>query len=197
MVKKAVKVKMQTSVTGNDRRGFTLVELIVVVAIVAVLAGMIAPRMFGAGSSARLKQSARRLLATAKYARDYAATRRCKCRLVIDPEKQQYRLLRQKDPEHEPNEFVGLDTSLGKTEGLGEGLRFGRIRIEPRQGRDEKNQEANCISFEPAGQADTAAIEVTDGEQTYSLLVMGHTGYARLEEGESDKLPNDRMDLDE
>lgn len=191
-------MKMQISVTGNDKRGFTLVELMVVLAIVAVLAGMIVPQVYGANSSARrLKQAARRLLVTAKYAKDYAATRRCKCRLMIDPEKQQYWLVRQKDPEHKPNEFVALETSLGKIERLGEGLKFGRIRIEPRQGRDEKDQQANCVSFEPAGQADTAVIEITDGPQTYSLLVMAHTGSARLVEGVPDKLPNDRMDLDE
>ena len=189
---------MRTSSTGN--RGFTLVEMIVVVVIVSVLTTMIVPRMYRARGSGRLRQSARRLLVTAQYARDFAATRRCKCRLIIDSEQQQYGLARQKDVEGEANEFVPLEASLGKSERLGEGLRFGRIRIEPQKGageRGEKTEQADYISFEPSGQADAAVVEITDGEDTYSLLVMPHTGYARLEEGIVNELPNDRLDLDE
>jgi len=116
---------------------------------------------------------------------------------MIEPEKQQYGLVRQKDPEHDPNEFVPLGANLGKTERLGERLRFGRVWIEPRQGRSEKDEQANCINFEPSGQADAAVVEITDGQRTYSVLVMPHTGYARLEEGICKELPNDRRDLDE
>ena len=188
---------MRTSSTGN--RGFTLVEMIVVVVIVSVLTAMIVPQMYRARGWG-LRQSARRLLVTAQYAREFAATRRYTCRLIIDREEQQYSLAQQKDPEGDPNEFVPLKVSLGKTERLGEGLRFGRIRIEPQKGRGErgeKAEQANYISFEPSGQADAAVLEITDGEGTCSVLVMPHTGYARLIEGVSDELPNDRLDLDE
>ena len=186
---------MPTSSIG--KRGFTLVELIVVVAIVSVLAGMIAPRMYNLSGSARLRQSSRRFLATARYARDFAATRRCKCRLTIDTKEQGYTLTRQKDAEHDPNEFVPLEASLAKPQRLPDGLRFGSLRIEPALPRPQADANADYIDFDPTGRADAAVVEITDGQGVYSVLVTPYTGYARLVEGSAKELPNDRMDLDE
>ena len=187
-------MKTQTSATGN--RGFTLVEIIVVVVIISVLASMIVPGMYAGRSLGRLRGSARQLLVAAQYARDFATTRRCKCRLMIDVDKQQYVLAFQQDPQHNPSEFVRLRTGLGRTQGLGKGLRFGRVRIEPREGQEQPRQKIDYITFEPSGQADAAVLEITNGEQTYSVLIAPYTGYAKLIEGTTDALPNDRLDLD-
>lgn len=186
---------MRTSSTGN--RGFTLVELIVVLVIISVLTTMIVPRMYRSGGSTQLRQSAHRFLLTVQYALNFAATRRCQCRLMIDTQQQRYTIVRQKDPQHDPNEFIPIDAALAKAEQLGEGMKFSKVWIEPRQGRAEKNEQADCITFEPTGQADAAVVEITDGKRTYSVLVMPHTGHAKLVEGSAAKLPNDRLDLDE
>ena len=185
---------MPTSSIG--KRGFTLVELIVVVAVVSVLAGMIAPRIYGRRGSARLRESSRRFLATARYARDFAATRRSKCRLTIDTKEQGYTLTRQKDAEHNPNEFVPLEASLARPQRLPDGLRFGSLRIEPGPGMTEHGT-GHYIDFDPTGRADAAVIEITDGPGVYSVLVMSCTGRAKLVEGLVQELPNDRLDLDE
>ena len=186
---------MPTSSIG--KRGFTLVELIVVVAIVSVLAGMIAPRVYNLSGSARLRGSSRRFLATVRYARDYAATRRCKCRLTIDTKEQAYTLTRQEDAEHDPNKFVPLEASLAKPQQLPDGLRFGSLRIEPSPSRPQDDAHADYIDFDPTGRADAAVIEITDGQGVYSILVMSYTGNAKLIEGLAKELPNNRLDLDE
>ena len=189
-----VRVKTRTLATGN--RGFTLVEIIVVVVIISVLATMIVPGMYAGRSLAQLRGSARQLLVAAQYGRDFATTRRCKCRLMIDLDKQQYALAFQQDPQRNPSEFVRLSTALGRVQRLADGLRFGQVRIEPREGYDQPPERIDYITFEPSGQADSAVLEITNGEQTYSVLIVPYTGYAKLIEGTTSELPNDRLDLD-
>ncbi len=222
MANKAAKKKMRTLATGNSgfagcffianaprlrpgggfvRPGFTLVEIIVVVVIIAVLATMIVPSLSAGSSSSKLRGSARQLLVAAQYARDYAATRRRKCRLTIDLDQQQYALTFQSAPQHNPSEFVPLPlaTGLGRTQRLSQGVRFVKVWVEPRKGHDQPDQppkQLNYITFEPNGQADAAVLEITNGRQTYSVLIVPHTGYAKLIEGTTRALPNDRLDLD-
>ena len=182
------------SSTGN--RAFTVVELMVVVVIVSVLATMVVPRLHGSAASARLRSAASRLLVTAQYGRDFAARRRCQCRLMFDLGRQCYALAYQTEPGRRPNEFRPLRSGLGRTERLGESLRFGKLWIEPRRRRGPAQRRRDWITFDPTGQADAAVLEITDGRRSYSIVVAPHTGRARLAEGKVRELPNDRRDLD-
>ena len=186
---------MRTSSTGKV--GFTIVELIVVVVLVGVVATMIAPRFSRGVGAARLRESARRLLATAQYARDFAVTRRCDCRLVLDENEQRYALACQEDPVHRPGEFSALRSGVGRAERLPEGLRFSRVWIEPRNRSDETSSQRDWIVFDPLGRADAAIVQITDGTHTYSMLVSPSSAKVRLADGEIGELPNDRWDMDE
>ena len=173
--------------------GFTLIELTVVVIIISVLAGMIVPRLAGSIGSTALRESARRLLIAAQYARDFAVTRRRACRLVIDPERRCYVLECEADPDSRPGEFTALGGGPVKADVLGRGVRFGRLRVEslgPRQAED------GCVCFEPDGRADAAVVEITDGRRVYSLTVSGCTGWAELVDGAVADPPEGRVDLD-
>ncbi len=183
--------------TGN--RGFTLVEILVVVVIIAVLAAMIIPGMYAGRGLAQLRGSARQVLVAAQYARDFATTRRSKCRLTIDQNQQRYALTFQQDPQHNPSQFVPLATALGKPRRLSEGLRFAKVWIQPRQTYNQNEQtpiNLDYITFDPNGQADAAALEITNGQQTFSVLIAPYTAYAKLIEGTVSELPNNRIDLD-
>ncbi len=190
-------MKMRTSPTGS--KGFTLVEIIVVVVIISVLAAMAVPRMYAGNSSSKLRGSARQLLVAAQYARDFAATRRSKCRLTIDPQQQQSALTFQPAPPRNPGKFVPLATSLGKVQHLPKGIRFARVWIQPRQSlaqTDQLSKKLDYITFDPDGQADAAALEITNGKQTFSVVIAPYTAYAKIIEGPVRELPNDRIDLD-
>lgn len=187
--------------------GFTVVELVVVIVVVTVLAGMIVPRLVGAGGAAQLQEAARRLVIAAGYARDFAAAHRRACRLVLEPGADgspRYDLTCQASPERDPNDYRPLRRGIGKPQPLGEGVRFGKIRID-RQGWSAgagggeagRDDQPNGITFDPTGRADAAVVALTDGRRTISMLVSPSTGRARLVEGEVDELPNDRIDLDE
>jgi Tfp pilus assembly protein FimT len=170
--------------------------LIVVVAIVAVLATLIVPRLHGSAGTARLRTGASRLLSAARYARAFAASRREPCRLVLDTEEHRYVLARVEQTATQPARLRAMRTGIGKAEHLGTGVRFGEVRIrslEPEASR----RKMECIIFRPSGRADAAVVEVTDGRRTYSLLVTPHTGRAELVKGSVTELPDDRVDLDE
>ena len=187
---------MRTSSTG-DGDGFTLVETIIVIVLVAVLATMAIPRLSGATGAGRLRESARRLAVTARYARDFAVTRRSNCRLVIDATEHRYALTFQSDPQHRPNEFLPMRTGIGKGERLTEPLRFEKVWIVERARPVLTTSRTDCITFDAMGQADPAVVAITDGRCTYSMLVAPSSGKTRLVEGPVDELPNDRQDLDE
>ena len=183
---------MRTSTTGN--RAFTVVELIVVIAMLSVLAGMTVMRLGGRSRSGRLREASRRLLTTAQYARDFATTRRRACRLIFDPNGG-YSLAYQADPHHNPSEFRPISSGLARPEQLTEPLRLSKIRVVHRSDSGQDTSES-FITFEPTGLADGAIIEITDGRRKFSLLIEPHTGRAKLVEGEVEELPNGRKELD-
>lgn len=182
---------MRTLRTG--RPGFTIVEMVVTVAIVAVLAGMIAPRLSGLLGRSQLREGASRLLVTAQYARDYAATRRVPCRLALDAEQGRYALTCPGE-DGQADKFGPVPTSMGRSAALGRGLRFAAVTISTPPGEPEGPPD--CVTFFPDGPAAAAVVQVSDGRRTFSLLVPP-SGRVRLVEGAVAELPNDRIDLDE
>ncbi len=169
------------------RRAFTLVEVTVVLAIVVVLAAMIVPRYAGSLATAELKDSARQLQLSAQHARQYAVTHQRPCRIRLDVAANQYTLECQ-DPEGQ-GRFVPVATP-SKPVALGKSVKFGRLRIESDQ------QDEPMVVFSPSGQAQAAVLEVTDGRQTYSVIVVPSTARAKLAQGRVEEPPDDRQDLD-
>ena len=187
-----------TSSTGNPaprRRGgaaFTLVEMMVVILLVAVLSGMTIPMLSGATASTHLKEQAQALLAGARYGREYALPHRVDCRLVIDSTTGQYALQRLDEDATGAQTFVSIGLGWGRPVVLSGNVRFGRVDIQPADGRTENS----WITFRPTGQADAALVEITDGRWTYTLLVVPTSARATLTEGTVRAIPNDRVDLD-
>lgn len=72
------------------KKGFTIVEMLVVLAIMAMLLGISLPFTSGFGRSLRLKTSARAILGTLRVARSNAITYREKYTVVFDVEKDEY-----------------------------------------------------------------------------------------------------------
>lgn len=199
MGRKAEPVTTPTWSTGRPPRGrrrtalaFTLVEMTVVMVLVVVLAGMTIPMFAGAAGSTRLKEQAHGLLTSARYAREYAITHRVDCRLAIDSTAGQYTLQRQDVDALGGETFTAIGLGWGRPVVLGSGVRFSRVEIQPADGHTE-NQ---WITFHPTGQADSALVEITDGQKTYTLLVAPASGRATLTDGTVRAIPNDRVDLD-
>ena len=172
---------------------FTMIEVMVVLVLVTLLATMIVPRMAGSSQSAQLRESAQRLLQAARYARGYAVSHRCQCRLLIDTAQNRYALEYQPDPEHRPDQYAPLDRGTRAGRKLGPGVRFEMVRIYHTERRET---ESKVVTFEPTGQADAATIQVGNQRRTYSLLISPSTGRAHLADERVEEPPADRIDLD-
>jgi general secretion pathway protein H len=69
---------------GSDRKGFTLLELLVVLVIIGAMVSMVAPRMTGTLSNLNAKTTARKIAASLRYARSIAASEKAVYRAQFD-----------------------------------------------------------------------------------------------------------------
>ena len=186
--------------TIPDRRtaadAFTLVEVMVVVALMAALATMIAPRLGSATGARQVREAARRLATTARYARDYALTRRCRCRLALAADGTGYALMRSGGEAGGEGDFIPLRRGPCRRESFEGGVRLGRLRVEPVRARQMQMETPHAITFDELGQADAAVVELTDGRCTYAVVVTAFTGKVRVVDRPVTEIPNDRVDLD-
>lgn len=177
-------------------RGFTIVELVVVIVIIAVLSGMTVPQLAGSWGSASLRSAARDLLVTAQFARHYAATHRTRCRLVLHPTDGRYVLEAESDKETAEGGFEPVQSHAAKPGQLPSNVRFETLRILPRAGESRSDPQSSAVFFEPNGQADTAVIAITDGRRFWTLRVAPTTARVELLEGKIMETADDRRDLD-
>lgn len=77
--------------TGREQ-GYSLLELVVVLALLALVMGLVAPGMYGAWHRERERASMRELMTTLRTARSLAATRHQRVRVFLDLSTGRYRL---------------------------------------------------------------------------------------------------------
>jgi general secretion pathway protein H len=199
--------------TARRQRGFTLVELMIVVAVIAILTAAVVPAVSSlAGSHAR--QSAGELAGSLRYLFDTAALRHVTCRMALDLPGRAFSaecapgvvgVARDPDPsraaadeevlaERFPDERdVERRRLLAKS-------RFGAytdrilkhhelpgqtvFRAVRLEGRSRPVTEGTAyVHFFPGGQAERAFIEVAEGDTVYTVVVEPFTGRARVVSG--------------
>lgn len=94
-------------------RGFTLIELLAVVALVALVAGLALPRL-GIGGDRRILAEAEQLAASLEFTRQRAAVTGIPHRLVVDLERQAYRIEAWQEAPPEPGSAAG--SAAGETQ---------------------------------------------------------------------------------
>ena len=179
MARTAVKATRLISAIGSMRvsqptrpNGFTLIELMVVLVLIAVLSGVMVAEMRGTFEDSLLRSTARELMSTCALASSRAITVLQPHTLVIEPGHGRYAIERMVRDE----QFGAAPRTIRDVDG-GEGELDERISVEVRDparsteqpednARDELRAEAarpGAITFYPDGTADPREIILRDG----------------------------------
>lgn len=137
----------------------TLLELILVMAIIGTVLGLAAPSLGGFFGSRRTADAAARVLALAQYARAQAAAEATPYRLRIDTARGEYWLERR-----EGGAFARLGTEFGRTFTLPDGT---RARWIERPGGSSREY----IAFMPDGRTEAARLRLVGRHrETYDIV---------------------------
>lgn len=186
----------------KSSRAFTLIEVMVVLIVVGVLAGMIVPAVADRREKSKLRSASQQLWQAAQYTHQRAVLRGVDHRLVLLPfgeglpgegDSPGYRI-EAVDEEGETG-YTPITAGAYKPARFPQGVVLAAVEI---AGEPESVGGERVIGFRATGQADAAAVVLmtTGREEAHSVLVSPNSGRAERVELWVDMLPNDREDLD-
>lgn len=152
--------------------GFTLLELLVVVTLVAVLAGMVVPYL-GGSRGRDVADAARRLVLLVNRAQQEAALGARVWRLVLDPAEATYRFQRRSG-----EDFSGVKAAPFAGPHRAAGVSWGELTVNGQPAIKEA-----VVYLYPTGEQDAFSLTLRAGEHERTV-VMDPVGRARLGEAE-------------
>lgn len=138
-----------------SHRGFTLLELLVVLTIAVLLLTLVPPLFQGAGSTSELKAAARQLAAGLRSARNDAVMRQREASLMLDLERHRFGV-------------TGTPRQINLPQDIGVELFTAQSEL--------VNEAAAGIRFFPDGSSTGGRITLTTGERAFAIDVDWLTG---------------------
>ncbi len=171
--------------SGPKPSGFAMMELIVVLLIISVVAGMAVPSFVRAMPGQRLQSGMRDLFASARYARSEAVIKGIKHRIAIDPSIGEFWIEWEADPFEAPGTFEEAEGAWGRKHRLHDTLFFRDIAA---SGAAAADSGIYCAEFRPDGTAGADMVLVLsvegDEEESVGLSIRALTGLSRIVEGD-------------
>ena len=184
------------------RRGFTLIELMVVILLLSLTAAVAAPRLRSAIPGANLRGAGQRLAGDLRYLYGYAVTRRTHVRLAIDLNAGEYWAEtfepRERDddgsrvvalqlrtdftlappaPDADATKVAVLQDAIVGRHALPRGVKFVTVQV---AGGDVERGGTVYIEFSPWGYGDDAAIRLAMGDAERTIRLVGLLGEAAV-----------------
>lgn len=198
-----MKMQRQQAKTGYEipsaRYGFTIAEILLVVAIIALIAGASGGIWVGTYNNMLAKKAAKDLLFTAKYAAILAVEQQSQCQIQLDAENNRFWLvISQLNEETDQTEQAIVQNSYSKPVQFGADVKFEHIQIDPTDLQAvSSSDENNTIVFSPNGTAQSAVIQIGNGKNHYTVTICAATGKATLYSGTAENVRIGTIDLDE
>jgi prepilin-type N-terminal cleavage/methylation domain-containing protein len=164
---------------SNRRRGFTLVELILVMIVIFTLATVVAPRFSDFFPSLQVRKSTEHLMAWARKARADAALTGTRQRLYLDQSQRKFWIENEPRPIKEPGKFAALAGAWAE-EFLPQGVGIESIdKAESAPG----SSSVRYVEFRPDGtSADATIILTSDHGDRQTLKIEGATSKITIEQ---------------
>ncbi|MEN6577382.1 MAG: prepilin-type N-terminal cleavage/methylation domain-containing protein [Phycisphaerales bacterium] len=179
-------------------RGFTLTEILLVVAIIGMIGGLGGGYCVGTYKKLLVEKAARQFLLMARYARIMAIEQQRPYELLVDPNNQGFFLATaQADPETGESKKVAVRDFFCKPVEFEGDVKFEDVRLETYMetspGEVDSEQK---IMFLPNGSAESAVVQIGDGKTHYSIALVAATGKASLYPGATSDIRTASIDLD-
>jgi len=182
-----IEPNMRVYSSVRRRCAFTLVELLVVVAIIAVAGGAGIGLYAGTSRGLKLKRTARAFLLTAKYARIMAIEKQREYKIQLDSENGGFGLatVEWNEASEEFEESVVSDYYC-KPVAFEDGVRFEDIKVAASEADEDEDAEASIV-FSPDGSAQAIVVQIGNGMTHYTISISAATGKAKIKFGALDE----------
>lgn len=158
--------------------GYTLMEMIVVMTIIALITAGVIPVFQGTMTAVRGDRASRDFVALLKYAQETAIAEATEYRFCMNYEEGTYWLMRAAVDEDGARTFERVDDAYGATRRLPNGITLDRP-----DARFDRDTKAHFVAFYPGGACDyaTITIEKRDGDDI-DIRTKGRLGQFEVKE---------------
>jgi prepilin-type N-terminal cleavage/methylation domain-containing protein len=179
-------------------QAFTLVEILLVVAILAMMAGLGGGYCIGTYKRLLVEKTARQLLLMATYARIMAIEQQRPYELQLDAGNRGFLLMTtEMNPQTGETERVLVRDFYCRPVEFEGDIQFEDVKLEIAAGESADGTDLEQkIVFLPNGSAESAVLQIGDGKSHYTLAVVAATGKATLYEGTAENVDTVSVDLD-
>jgi len=136
---------------GINKPGFTLLELLLVMLLIAVAAAIVAPSFGGFSRGRRLPNTAVSLVTTARWCAVKARSEGTTYRLVLDRSQRFWKVTK----DDGTGQFIDETELEGQAHNLPEGINFGELTF---QSTIESEQQEDYVTFKSTGRTDVVRI---------------------------------------